>query len=140
MRNRIKCMLCQDVIESTHRHDFKSCKCGACSVDGGNEYKRCLFDKPENIRILEDDDSEHEIVIPKDRLQRLEEKQEPEQIIEDMPKKKPTRKELRGILDEMIKSVESLPPHAMTDPLNQYDYSSFLMILQSILSLDADDI
>ena len=27
--NKIKCKKCGDVIESTHRHDFKLCKCGA---------------------------------------------------------------------------------------------------------------
>ncbi len=39
-RNRAKCRKCGDVIESTHRHDFVSCKCGAIFVDGGNDYWR----------------------------------------------------------------------------------------------------
>jgi len=30
--NKIRCKRCNDVIESTHRHDFKFCKCGACAV------------------------------------------------------------------------------------------------------------
>ena len=36
--NKIKCKKCGDVIESTYRHDFKSCKCGAVAVDGGKDY------------------------------------------------------------------------------------------------------
>ncbi len=40
LRNRIRCNACGDVIESKHVHDFHSCKCGACFVDGGLEYKR----------------------------------------------------------------------------------------------------
>ena len=41
-RNRIKCKKCGDVIESGTVHDFKTCRCGACSVDGGHEYLRRL--------------------------------------------------------------------------------------------------
>lgn len=40
--NKIKCKKCGDVIESKSRHDFKSCSCGAVSVDGGLDYiRRC---------------------------------------------------------------------------------------------------
>ena len=40
--NRIRCKKCGDVIESTYRHDFKDCKCGAVAVDGGMDYlRRC---------------------------------------------------------------------------------------------------
>lgn len=38
--NRIRCKKCGDVIESTYRHDFKDCKCGAVAVDGGKDYLR----------------------------------------------------------------------------------------------------
>ena len=38
--NKIKCKKCGDVIESTYRHDFKFCKCGAVAVDGGKAYLR----------------------------------------------------------------------------------------------------
>ena len=30
------------MIESTYRHDFKYCKCGAVAVDGGKDYLRRL--------------------------------------------------------------------------------------------------
>ncbi len=40
--NKIKCKKCGDIIESTYRHDFRSCKCDAVSVDGGKDYlRRC---------------------------------------------------------------------------------------------------
>lgn len=39
-RNAIKCLLCDDVIESKHRHDWVPCKCGAAFVDGGLDYVR----------------------------------------------------------------------------------------------------
>lgn len=40
--NAIKCKKCGQIIESTHRHDFKFCKCGAVAVDGGHDYLRRL--------------------------------------------------------------------------------------------------
>ena len=40
--NKIKSKKCGDKIESTYRHDFKFCKCGAVAVDGGKDYLRRL--------------------------------------------------------------------------------------------------
>lgn len=40
--NKVQCLSCGDIIESRHRHDFVSCKCGATSVDGGYDYARVL--------------------------------------------------------------------------------------------------
>ena len=42
-RNAIKCNHCGDVIESTHRHDFKYCSCRTVAVDGGKDYCRRSF-------------------------------------------------------------------------------------------------
>ena len=36
--NKAKCLSCGDIIESKHVHDYKTCKCGKISVDGGLEY------------------------------------------------------------------------------------------------------
>ena len=42
IRNRAKCKKCGDVIESTYRWNFVTCRCGAVSVDGGWDYlSRC---------------------------------------------------------------------------------------------------
>ena len=38
IRNAIQCKKCGDIIESVSVHDFKTCSCGACSVDGGHYY------------------------------------------------------------------------------------------------------
>ena len=46
IRNAIRCNICGDEIESKHRNDFVTCKCGACSVDGGHDYlRRCFKEK-----------------------------------------------------------------------------------------------
>lgn len=40
--NKIRCRHCNEIIESTSVHDFKTCKCGTVSVDGGHLYlRRC---------------------------------------------------------------------------------------------------
>lgn len=46
VKNAIRCNHCGDVIESVHRHDFVTCSCGKCSVDGGKDYLRRCFDEP----------------------------------------------------------------------------------------------
>lgn len=38
--NKIQCLKCGDIIESTHVHDFKWCSCERVAVDGGKEYLR----------------------------------------------------------------------------------------------------
>ena len=34
----IRCLSCGDIIESTHGHDYKVCRCGNVAVDGGRDY------------------------------------------------------------------------------------------------------
>lgn len=36
--NKIRCKKCGDIIESTSVHDFKTCKCGAVSVEIGRAH------------------------------------------------------------------------------------------------------
>ena len=43
IKNAIQCKLCGEIIESTHRHNFVACKCGACFVDGDHDYLRKGF-------------------------------------------------------------------------------------------------
>ena len=38
--NKIRCKKCGDVLTSDYTHDFKTCSCGAVSVDGGRDYLR----------------------------------------------------------------------------------------------------
>lgn len=48
--NKIRCKFCGDIIESFKVHDFKRCRCGKCSIDGGLEYAQRSFEteKPED--------------------------------------------------------------------------------------------
>jgi hypothetical protein len=45
---KIRCASCNDVIESTYRHDFVKCKCGKIGIDGGEDYCKTIGD-PQDI-------------------------------------------------------------------------------------------
>lgn len=128
MKNRAKCKLCGDIIESIHRHDMISCRCGEISIDGGNDYHRAIFNNKENFVSIDDEGNE---IIPTFR------KGEPtaEEILETI-RPKPTKKEMIQMLDEMIKRIESLPVDALYSPVNHSDFVSLLLLLSSILRAD----
>ena len=59
IKNAIQCKICGDIIESTYRHEYVQCKCGASAVDGGHDYLRrsfkdenCYIDLSETINIV----------------------------------------------------------------------------------------
>lgn len=60
--NKIRCKFCGDVIESFSVHDFKQCRCGKCSTDGGHEYAQRSFitenpeDTYEDLSVYVDED------------------------------------------------------------------------------------
>ena len=62
IKNAIKCLKCNDVVESKHKHDFKWCGCGTVFVDGGLTYRRIggdldmMQDMCEYIDVWEDGD------------------------------------------------------------------------------------
>jgi len=61
MGTKIKCLKCNSIIESKHRHDFVWCSCGSCAVDGGDEYLRIVGDF-DTIRIIQEDGTDEEII------------------------------------------------------------------------------
>jgi hypothetical protein len=46
--------------------------------------------------------------------------------------KPPSKEELLYMLDEMIKSFQSLPQHAMLTPINHYDFSSLMLLVSAL--------
>lgn len=60
VKNAIQCKKCGDIIESTSVHNFVTCSCGACSVDGGHDYlRRCgNLDDFVDLSITESDNKE----------------------------------------------------------------------------------
>jgi hypothetical protein len=132
MKNRAKCKLCKDIIESFALHDFVSCKCGEISVDGGPHYYKCSAKDFSNF--LRVDDDGNEIIV---KVCMPNEASDLPAISEPEATSKPSRLELIGMLEEMIRSIESLPPQAMLTPINHYDHGSALLLLLSILRAES---
>lgn len=66
VRNAIRCKHCGEIIESAYTHDFVTCKCGSCSVEGGHAYlRRCFPNTPEEDY---EDLSQYEDVEREERL------------------------------------------------------------------------
>lgn len=67
--NKIRCKKCGDITESTYRHDFKFCKCGAEAVDGGNDYlRRCGdLDSYEDLSVTEEIEFDWDSIKRKDK-------------------------------------------------------------------------
>lgn len=61
-KNRIQCLNCMETIESFYNHNFVTCKCGDCSVDGGPGYGgRILCKNSDRLILLPTDDKDENI-------------------------------------------------------------------------------
>lgn len=124
MKNRAKCKLCQSVIESFHSMDYVSCKCGHISVDGGDAMRCSAIDWSNFMRV---DDEGNEIIVKvknDDDVKRL--------YIEGERQEKLSKDRMLEMLEEMIKSYESLPENAKRSPVTHYDLISVLLLFSSI--------
>ena len=126
MRNRAKCKLCNDIIESYHPTDLVYCSCGQIGVDSGDALKCIAKDWSNFLRV---DDEGHEIIPIIKGMQ---------EEVTNTNTSKPTKAELLDMLLEMIKAFEALPQAAMTQPITHYDLLSVLLLVSSILRADAD--
>lgn len=55
---KIKCLKCNEIIESKHRHNLVSCKCANCYIDGGQDYLHFGGNDSSKILIIFDDGTE----------------------------------------------------------------------------------
>jgi len=110
------------------RHDYVSCKCGEIAVDGGDSYFRQMAKNPENFLRLADDDT---------IIERMKEKEIPtEDIIKDISKEIPTKRELMGHLKDLLDRIQAMPDMAKTISINHYDYESLLILLLALFNSD----
>lgn len=127
MRNRAKCRLCNDIIESFLQHDFVSCKCGEISIDGGSYYMHCSARDWRNF--LRVDDTGNEIVpkvVEKDQVE-----EEPQEI-----NTKIAKKELIDMFKIMTERLDQLPQHVKQMSPTNADLYSFMLVLSQILEPD----
>lgn len=124
MKNRAKCKLCFDILESFHLHDYVTCKCGEISISGGNDKLECSAKDWNNF--LRIDDQGNEVVVKvKDSVE----------VSASNDKEPPimTTDDKIEMLEAMIKNVESLPQKAMLAPVNHYDLCTYMILILSIL-------
>lgn len=55
---KIKCLNCNETIESKYRHNLVSCKCENCYVDGGQDYLHFRGKDYNKILVIFDDGTE----------------------------------------------------------------------------------
>ena len=55
MRNRVQCLICNEVIESKFTHDYVTCSCGNVSVDGGHDYCKVNFKTNQWKQVLDEE-------------------------------------------------------------------------------------
>lgn len=125
MKNKAKCKLCSSIIESYHSTDYVMCKCGEIIVDGGESMK-CGAKNWDNF--LRVDDEGNEIIV---KVEDLNDKDDVKPLYNE--NEKPSKKELIGMLDEMINNIEMLPDNAKLTGINHYDYCALMMLLSQIL-------
>lgn len=123
MKNKAKCNKCNSIIESLHRTDYQTCTCNEISVYGGPDLMECAAINWNNfIRV---DDNGNEIVVKVKN-----------NTIEKHVKSK---KELLNVVEELVKTIESLPPQAMNSPITHYDYLSLLMLFSKLMRCDLEN-
>jgi hypothetical protein len=81
--SKAKCLKCNDVIESKHRHDFVKCECGEIFLDGGDENIRAGANDLNNI-LIHNDDRFYAALDRDETLQKLLEDVDTEGMFDDM--------------------------------------------------------
>lgn len=127
MKNRAKCKLCNSTIESFHALDYVTCECGEISISGGNQEYAASAKSWDNF--LRVDDLGNEIIVTvKDP------ENEKKADVKPLYKEELSTEDKLKMLDEMIKSYERLPQHALEAHITGYDLTSALLLVRSLFS------
>ena len=126
MKNKAKCKLCNDILESFHRFDYVQCKCGEIAIDGGNEILNCYAKDFTNFLRVDNKGNEIITTVVDKKLNHP---------IEDghLSMAAPTKEEKIEMLEMMVNNIENLPKEAMSSYINHYDLYSALATILSVL-------
>jgi hypothetical protein len=128
MRNRAKCRLCGDILESFTQLDVVTCSCGEISIAGGN-YELISWAKDYG-NFLRVDESGVEMAVKYEENHTGKPSEE-----EGAGNEKPiTLKELIDTLDAMVKGDEKLPDHALFAPITSCDLIRYMMVVRGIFT------
>lgn len=129
--NKAKCRLCGDTIESFHRHDYVRCTCGEIAVDGGTDYMRALAGNWDNFIRIDAEGREVKITLKNEEAST----EQPETQTEPQPDQAltlPQKENALILIQEMIKSYEGLPQHAMHSMATNADVLSVLYLVRAL--------
>lgn len=126
MRNRAKCKSCGDLLESFHRHDFVSCKCGEISIEGGEVVFKCFSKNWENFIRIDDDGNEVSVKVV--------EKDNQEEPVHREKSYALGRKDKIKMLKTLTENISNLPESAMSLPVSHYDLYSFMLVVSELFS------
>lgn len=132
MRNRAKCKLCEDIIESIEWDDWIMCSCESIAIGGGDKAFHTTATDYNNFLRIDDDGNE----IPVTYVENKPQTEEISDNSEQCPENKLTRAQKVDMLKAISDSIENLPQHAMQTPITHYDYNSLLLLLISIFRDD----
>lgn len=121
MKNKAKCKLCSDIIESKFKNDFVKCSCGQIWIDGGEEYYRSGAEDYRNFLRIDEEGNEIEVTF-------IDQVTSKDDLKEDAPINNSI-----SALEDMILRYESLPDEEMRKPVSQYDLYSFLLLFREML-------
>jgi hypothetical protein len=105
MRNRAKCKLCNEIIESVALTDMQFCSCGEIGVEGGTTLYRTYAKNFSNFLRVHDDGKEVEVTVKK--------KEEPMSPL--------SKEEKLKELESFIERLESLNSDALSASATNYD-------------------
>lgn len=126
MRNRAKCKLCEEIIESLHPQDYVPCKCGEIAVDGGKEANKCAALHWENFLRIDDNDKIVEVKV----IDATEE----DIVINPTTNLNDRKRELVDVLKGYIDSFNRLPEHARSNFITHYDLQAALLVIYEVLN------
>lgn len=121
MRNRAKCKLCNEVIESFHRGDYVTCKCDEIAVCGGAEKLEVFAKNWSNFIRL--DDEGNEIVIQLEENQISDKSQSTNDMLIS------SQEDAIKMLEEFCQKIDALPSHARLESVTHADLSSVLKVV-----------
>ncbi len=134
MRNRAKCKICKEILESFHEFDYVKCKCDEISISGGNIRYECAAKNWDNFLRIDDAGNEIKIKIKEEKEDDGLGKTTSKVIENKNPK--PSKRDYVEMINKMIEDIENLPQQAMLTPINHYDFCSLLLLLSEIFKSD----
>lgn len=123
MRNRAKCRLCGEVLESFHRHDYVECKCKEISIDGGADYFKCGARDWANFVRLDDTDNEVPIKVQEGNAEAK------DAVLEPLA----SREEMLANLKTEIDAIEQLPEPALRMPVSQFELWKVMSMFYALM-------